>query len=161
MEITTSLPSSEIQLGPLLQITMHGLIGLLVMVLSVRTALRRKREGRPHSWVPLMIPSAVFLGLFTSFGVHMFGALGGWPESIGTHGFPEPLIVHGDIASFAFGALLLGLMVGVPVGLVGCAAVDRLRSAAGPLGIYVACNIAALVLMHTLAPGELLDWWWD
>ena len=32
--------------------------------------------------------------LFYSVAIHMYNALGGWPESIGTRGFPETLIFH-------------------------------------------------------------------
>jgi hypothetical protein len=39
-------------------------------------------------------PAFVMLLLFYSLAIHMYLALGGWPESIGERGFPATLIAR-------------------------------------------------------------------
>lgn len=36
--------------------------------------------------------------LFYALAIHMYLALGGWPESIGERGFPPALVLHAEVA---------------------------------------------------------------
>ena len=51
------------------------------------------------------LPYLLALMFFYSLAIHMHMALGGWPERIGTEGFPPALLMHADIQ----GAYMSGL----------------------------------------------------
>ena len=64
--------------------------------------------------------------LFYSLAIHMHRRLGAWPETLGDRGFPEGLSLHADLALGAFGALLLGCLLVLPVALLFCVFVPGL-----------------------------------
>ena len=114
---------------------------------------------RPAVAAAILLP-ALFLGLFATLAVHMHRALGGWPETIGSDGFPSALALHDDLASLAFAALIFGGMLVWPLAVLLCAVVPRMRPGLRYLGIYaVACGVAIAAMQ--LAPGDFLNWWWD
>ena len=104
--------------------------------------------------------SLLVVGLFYSLALHMQRRLGGWPERIGDAGFPDELVVHANIAQAAFGALLLGALLVLPLGLVFCACVPAARSSLRYLGIYGCLSVGAIGITQ-LAPAPFLHWWWD
>ena len=61
------------------------------------------------------------LGLFYSLALHMYRTLGGWPTSIGEHGFPASLITHANLTMYFFIALVWFGMFVLPFAiLVAC-----------------------------------------
>lgn len=121
------------------------------------------RSTQTHS--RLAVAASAFLPLvaavlFYSLALHMYGRLGAWPEQIGSQGFPDGLLLHAEVAQVAFGALILGGMFFLPLSMLFCLCVPRLRSSLWCLGIYGCGSVAAFVLMQ-LAPAPFLDWWWD
>ncbi len=136
------------------------LLAALALGLVLLTAAKGAAPLRLSAAAAAIGLPVVFLGLFASFAVHMHRALGGWPEVIGTRGFPSDLVLHFDIAAWAFTIMLLGGMTAWPLAVLLCAVVPRMRPGLRYLGLYaVACG-AALALMQ-LAPDPFLDWWWD
>lgn len=150
----------QVHLPSVLSFAATLLVSGLLMGLSVAVSLRAAQDARLRRVLPLLVVPAVFLLLVSTFAVHMHSSLGGWPASLGDHGFPARLIVHGEVAYFLFGALLLGLLFNLPAGLVVCSLVPRLRSALQPLALHAGASLVALLLLQ-LAPEPFLDWWWD
>ena len=105
-------------------------------------------------------PPLLVVGLFYSLALHMHRRLGAWPERIGNRGFPDDLVLHADVAQGAFGALLLGGILFLPLAMLFCLCVPGLRSSLRYLGIYGCGSVAAFALMQ-LAPAPFLYWWWD
>ncbi len=103
---------------------------------------------------------AFFLASFASLGAHMYWRLGEWPEVIGTDGFPGGLTLHADVAGFAFASMLIGLALVVPLTLLACATVPRLRPGVAHIGFFALSAIGVLGLMQ-FAPDAFLYWWWD
>lgn len=107
----------------------------------------------------LTLPGLLALVSFYSLAVHMHIRLSGWPERIGTDGFPPDLITHHDISNgFIAIALLLALVM--PAVLTLFALVPQLRSRM----IYPAfCGTAYWLCLSltALAPAGFLQWWWD
>jgi len=125
-------------------------------ILGARSAAGRSRSAvAAAAFHPLLV-----VGLFYSLAVHMHRRLGGWPERIGDAGFPDDLVVHANIAQGAFGALLLGGLLVLPLALVFCACVPGLRWSLRYLGIYGFLSVAAVGITQ-LAPTPFLNWWWD
>jgi hypothetical protein len=117
------------------------------------------------SYSRLAVAAAAFhpllvVGLFYSLALHMHRRLGGWPERIGDAGFPDDLVAHANIAKGAFGALLLGALLVLPMALVFCACVPAARSSLRYLGIYGFLSVGAIGATQ-LAPAPFLCWWWD
>jgi hypothetical protein len=137
-----------------------ALLSTLFIALAVSVALRRRGAG----WRGLLVVAALhpllFLALFVTLGVHLHSSLGGWPDQIGFHGFPDELRVHANIAMAVFASMLVGLFVVVPASCAVCGLVTRLRPGFRALGIYAACSVAAFCATF-LAPGPFLYWWWD
>ena len=102
----------------------------------------------------------VVVGLFYSLAVHMHRRLDGWPDRYGDAGLPEGLVMHANIAQGAFGALLLGGMVALPLAALFCACVPGLRPGLRYLGVYAVLSLVAFVVTQ-LAPAAFLSWWWD
>jgi hypothetical protein len=90
----------------------------------------------------------------------MYRGLGAWPETLGDRGFPAELVLHADLAMGAFGALILSCLVVLPLALLICSVVPRLRSSLRYVGIYGCASLLAFGLMQ-LAPAPFLYWWWD
>lgn len=121
------------------------------------------RSAPAHS--RLAVAAAAFhpllvVGLFYSLALHMHRRLGGWPERLGEEGFPDALVLHAGIAHGAFGALLLGVLLVLPLALVFCACVPGARSGLPYLGINGFLSVVAFGITQ-LAPAPFLNWWWD
>lgn len=106
------------------------------------------------------LPALIVLALFYSLSGHMHATLGGWPSSIGEHGFPASLVLHAHIATFAFSTLLLISLFLWPPAFALCIAVRRWRAAARYLAVYAVACLAGFGAI-LLAPGQFLYWWWD
>ena len=117
-------------------------------------------SGRSRRWLALLtLPGLLALVSFYSLAVHMHIRLSGWPERIGTDGFPPDLFTHHDISNGFFGIASL-LVLGMPAVLALFALVPRLRSNM----IYPAfCGTACwlCLALTALAPAGFLQWWWD
>ena len=107
-----------------------------------------------------ILPYLLALLLFYSLAVHMHQSLGGWPESIGTNGFPAALLIHDQILSAFITCLLLFTIFVVPAIILACLFVSRWRH-------LVVCFVVHLVSLPVcyglmqLAPEGYLYWWWD
>ena len=121
------------------------------------------RTGEAHGRIALTaatFPPIASLGLFYSLAIHMHRRLGEWPRVIGDQGFPRDLVVHADVAQFAFGFVLLVSIFAWPLAVLLCACAPRLRPGLRYLGIYaLTCGLAFGAM--GLAPDPFLDWWWD
>lgn len=106
------------------------------------------------------LPNLFLLVLFYSLAWHMFRALGGWPSSIGDHGFPRPLVAHADITMYYFVGLIWFGMFIWPVAVLLCVVVPRWREFIPYLGLYGALFLSCLALMQ-LVPEQFLNWWRD
>ena len=105
-------------------------------------------------------PAVAALALFYSLAIHMHASLGGWPDSIGSAGFPSRLAAHAEIAAVAFGGLLLVSLLLWPIAAIMSASVDRLKHALPHLGLFaVSCSVCFAAML--LAPSGFLYWWWD
>ncbi len=100
------------------------------------------------------------LALFYSFAWHMHRVFGGWPDRIGTEGFPRPLLRHSEAAASLFSVNLLALLIGLPVAVVAGASIPRLRSAHAAAW-WFGVSFAVCFFLMQLAPAGFLRWWWD
>ena len=107
-----------------------------------------------------ILPYLFALLLFYSLAIHMHQSLNGWPERIGTNGFPPALLIHDQILGSYISYLLLFTVFVVPVIILVCLLVPRWRH----LALYCLAHLVSLpiffVLMQ-LAPEGYLYWWWD
>ena len=138
-------------------VVLYGLPGILSYFIGTAT-LRATPSIRGVMLV--CTPALLMLGSYYSLALHMRWALQGWPANIGTNGFPQSLIVHGDIAMFCFGTNLLLLLFGWPIGFLVCLVVRRWNGGAWYLGV-LAMSVAIGIGLMALAPGQFTDWWWD
>lgn len=114
----------------------------------------------PKGMMLSALPNAVMLALFYSLAVHLYWKLGGWPEAIGTRGFPPLLIFHGDIARHFFIALIwFGIFIW-PLATVICLMSRDCRRAVPYLALYALFFFGCWGLMR-LAPEPFAYWWWD
>jgi hypothetical protein len=134
-----------------------GVFGVAIMFAGIR--LQPSRSSRAIK-LTAVLPALVMLGLFYSLAIHMHHSLGGWPSSIGMHGFPPPLITHAEIASQYFSVLLLICIFLWPVGIALSALIRRWRGALLYLGVF-AVSFSLSLGATLLAPSEFLYWWWD
>lgn len=134
--------------------------GVVMMLLPLVWIRRREVTGRVATGVLSGLHPLLFLVSFYSLALHMQSSLGGWPGSIGTAGFPDTLLLHYNVAMWAFASLLMGGLPGALVGVFLSAMIPRLRGYTLLLGCYLLCTGLALALM-SLAPSPFLYWWWD
>lgn len=155
------MPPQDLDFGTvitrLLSICVPGGVMMLLPLVWIR---RREVTARVATVVLIGLHPLLFLVSFYSLALHMHGTLGGWPETIGTTGFPDSLGLHCDMAIWAFGSLLAGGLPCAVIGVFLSAMVPRLKGYTRLLGIYLLCTGLALALM-SLAPSPFLDWWWD
>ena len=107
-----------------------------------------------------ILPYLLALLLFYSLAIHMHQSLDGWPESIGTNGFPAALLIHDQILSAFITCLLLFTIFVVPAIILACLFVSRWRH----LVVYFAVHLVSLPVCYglmQLAPEGYLYWWWD
>ena len=120
------------------------------------------KRTRLHRWAlaAAALPPLVSLALVVSFATHMHKSLGGWPEVIGMHGFPRGLRIHAEVALSVFGAVFVGFLFVMPLGIFLCSCVEKWRPGLRYLGIFAAVSLLAFGAMQ-LAPRPFLVWWWD
>ena len=107
-----------------------------------------------------ILPYLLALMLFYSLAIHMNQSLGGWPERIGTDGFPQALLIHDKIQGFYISYLLLFTIFVVPAIILACLFVSRWRH----LVLYFVLHLVSLPVCYVLmqlAPEGYLYWWWD
>ena len=105
-------------------------------------------------------PCLLALLLFYSLAVHMHQSLGGWPEKIGTSGFPPALLMHDQIQGAYISYSLVFTFFVVPAILLVCLFVPRWRN----FLIYCLLHLVLLPACYgllQLAPEGYLYWWWD
>ena len=106
------------------------------------------------------VPYAFAIILFYSVAVHMYYTLEGWPTSIGTRGFPEPLLIHVNIQGWYLSILGFFTVFVSPVIILICFIVPKLRH----LSIYFLFQIIGLVIFLAqmfFAPNAYVNWFWD
>lgn len=124
-------------------------------------AWRHRRELKP-SGIGLALaalPAAVMVTGYYALAWHMRKSLGGWPESLGTLGFPPSLATHADFWFDYFGVLLVTIPVWLIVTAVALARL-RWRRALPYCGVY-GFAFFVCVAAFFLAPGRFISWWWD
>ncbi|HPF13579.1 MAG: hypothetical protein H6829_12010 [Planctomycetes bacterium] len=137
------------------------LIDLTIGLAAVAApALWATRGGLGRARWAAAVHPLLALGLFYSLAGHVHQRLGGWPEQIGTDGFPAILVNHTELAWHAFGSLILGLLIGLPLLALGSFTLPNLRQARPVLACYALVGLAAMVAMQC-APEAYLYWWWD
>lgn len=147
-------------LSPIAEVVLFLLGGACVLAVAPALAIRSGRSRDKAAVTAAALHPLVCLALFYSLALHMYRKLDGWPEALGTRGFPDALVTHADAAGMAFGSLLLATLFALPAGAVACALVPRLRAGLRSLGVYAVSSALALALM-SLAPEPFLYWWWD
>ena len=140
-----------------LTILLSGAIGLAAILYGkYRNA---SSLSRPMIMFALL-PSLASLVLFYALAFHMHSSFGGWPELIGTKGFPAGLSTHADIAFRLFESLFFICMFLWPVAAIVSLSIKRCRLATPYLGIFaVSCSACFAAMM--LAPSGFCYWWWD
>ncbi len=108
--------------------------------------------------LPIGLPLISML-LFWTLALHMYYALGDWPKSIGTRGFPPALYWHAEIATMFFYMGLLVVLFAVPL-TVCCLLFKRTRHFAFYLFLFLAAALLSIFSMM-LAPKEFMTWWLD
>lgn len=106
------------------------------------------------------LPYLLALMFFYSLAIHMHVALGGWPERIGTEGFPPALLMHADIQGAYMSGLFFFTVFVASALLLICLLVPMLRH----LAVYFALQgLGLLVFLGQmyLAPNGYVRWWWD
>ena len=106
------------------------------------------------------LPYLLALLLFYSLAIHMHQSLEGWPERIGTDGFPPALLMHDQIQGAYISYLLLFTIFVVPAIILVCLLVSRWRH----LVVYFVLHVMSLPVCYVLmqlAPEGYLYWWWD
>ena len=107
-----------------------------------------------------ILPYLLALLLFYSLAIHMHQSLDGWPEGIGTDGFPPALLMHDLIQGAYITCLLLFTIFVVPAIILVCLLVSRWRH----LVVYFVVHLVSLPVCYglmQLAPEGYLYWWWD
>ncbi|MAX20550.1 MAG: hypothetical protein CMJ60_00025 [Planctomycetaceae bacterium] len=107
-----------------------------------------------------ILPYLVALLLFYSLAIHMHQSLDGWPERIGTDGFPSALLMHAKIQGAYITYLSLFTVFVVPLIILVCLIISRWRY----LAIYFVVHLVSLPVcfgLMQLAPEGYLYWWWD
>jgi hypothetical protein len=120
--------------------------------------LMQSRRGK--AIVIACLPYLLALVFFYSLAIHMHMALGGWPERIGTEGFPPALLMHAGIQGAYMSGLLFFTVFVAPALLLICLLVPMLRR----LAVYFALQgVGLLVFLGQmyLAPEGYVYWWWD
>lgn len=112
------------------------------------------------SYYLAFFPYAIAIILFYSLAIHMHNELGGWPESIGTRGFSENLLLHVNIQGWYLSYLALITVFVVPFIILICGLVKKWRFLVPYLLIQIVGLIVFLLQMN-LAPSEYVYWFWD
>ena len=144
--------------SPILMLVM--LAGILALVAIVAAFFMRPARPSRMAVAVAVLPASLMLALFYSLALHMHQSLGGWPVSIGDHGFPAALALHGSIATIYFSLLVLANTFAWPVTFLLCLLIPRWRVCVYYLGCYaLACLVCFGAML--LTPSQFLNWWWD
>lgn len=114
----------------------------------------------PRHIMLAVAPSIFSLLLYYSLAIHMYFALGQWPESIGERGFPVGLVIHANVQMFYFIGLMLIAICVLPWSALAFHFKPRLRV----FSLYCIGASAVFFLSFALmqiAPPKFLYWWWD
>ena len=106
------------------------------------------------------LPYLLALALFYSLAIHMHQALGGWPERIGTGGFPPALLMHSEIQGAYLSCLFFFTVFVAPVLLLVCLLVPKLRHLAAYFALQ-GLGLLVFIGQMFLAPRGYVYWWWD
>ena len=106
------------------------------------------------------LPYTLAVILFYTVAIHMYNALGGWPESNGTRGFPETLLFHINIQSVYLSYLLGFTVFLIPIIILICFFVERWRFLIKYLSIQI-IGLIVFFIQIFLAPHEHGYWFWD
>lgn len=110
--------------------------------------------------VTAIMPGVIMVAGFYTLALHMYFALGSWPESIGEAGFPPALVTHATWTLWYFAAMVLATLFVWPVVLAVCSLVSRLRRFVAHLSLFAGSSALCFALM-LLGPSQFLYWWWD
>ena len=106
------------------------------------------------------LPYTIAIMLFYSVAIHIYNALGGWPESIGTRGFPETLLFHINIQNVYLSYLLGFTVFIIPIIIIICSFVKKWRFLIKYLSIQI-IGLIIFFLQMFFAPDEYVYWFWD
>src|SRR5262249_35794568 len=106
------------------------------------------------------LPGVVMVALFYSLAIHMHRSLGGWPTSIGEHGFPSGLVTHSAVTADVFTVLVLSLFI-LPIPILTCLLVERWRRFTVYFTVYAGVVLLGFALTQFAAPAQFLYWWRD
>jgi len=140
-----------------------AVVGLVLLLASVVSSRMRPATSSRIALAAVISPGLLMLVLFYSLVIHMYQSLGGWPTSVGEHGFPPSLIIHDSIAGGFFFILLLVTFFIWPVAFLLCLLVRRWRRSGASvyyLGVYGLVS-AVCFAATSLAPTGFLDLLWD
>ncbi len=132
----------------------------MIAAVGILALSRRAEPLRRGGVVAATLPATVFLGLFASLGYRIHQHFEGWPPPLGTRGFPPTLVLHSDLAFGAFAGIFASCLTVLPLAVLVCALVPRLRPGLRYLGLFALAAGVALAAMM-LAPADFQTWWWD
>ena len=105
------------------------------------------------------LPYTIAIMLFYSVAIHIYNALGGWPESIGTRGFPETLLFHINIQNVYLSYLLGFTVFLIPIIIIICSFVKKWRFLIKYLSIQI-IGLIIFFLQMFFVPDEYIYWFW-
>jgi hypothetical protein len=148
--------------GTMALIPLLLLASVAVLIGATIRVIRHERWKSMNRWglVLATLPSVLMVGSFYSLAVHMHRSLGGWPERIGSAGFPPALLTHDDIASWYFAIAFPLAVLALPLAILACSLVPRWRRGVVYLVVAGWAFVACFAVMLA-APAEFLYWWWD
>src|SRR6266536_2448727 len=111
-----------------------GILALVAIGIAFR--MRTAAKHSPIGIAVAILPALLMFGLFYSLSIHMHHVLGGWPSSIGEHGFPSSLVTHAHIARDYFTLIFLLSIFVWPVAFLLCLFIQRWRVCVYYLGVY-------------------------
>lgn len=134
-----------------------GIYGLIALLVGIQF-----QKHRPSLWLMCIaaLPALFMLGLFYSLAINMYQSLGGWPNTIGDHGFSSQLKIHANLALGYFAVITLFNIFILPIVIFIFLCFSKGRELLFLLGIYAFMNALSLGLID-LAPRQFLYWWWD
>ena len=106
------------------------------------------------------LPGIAALLEFYGLAIHMYYALGGWPQGIGTAGFPKVLLVHATLAAQTFWIMLFASFFIAPAGIMISLFRERWRYLLPYFAEFALVYFLSVLLMQ-LAPEPFLSWWMD
>ena len=105
----------------------------------------------------MLTPWAIFIALYFSLALHMFGEFDGYP-AIGTDGFSQLLKLHSAVTGGMFSMLAVASLIILPIGwLVGLLKSRRWLSATN----WFFVGLVLTIILMRLAPADFIYWWWD